>query len=391
MINVLWLVSWYPNRLDSFNGDFIERHAIAVSSFAKVTVLLVVKDETIQSNTVEVEKIVDNNLTVYRVYYGRSGWPRPVEQILSSKKYLQLQQRIYQQIIAESAVPDIVHVQVAMKAGIFAARLKRKYKIPYVVTEHWSGYFKVSRPNIYDMGKFYIELNKLVLQNASMLLPVTDNLGKAIIRNFVQLPYTIIPNVVNTDLFFYRSHQPSVFRFIHPSFMNYPKNPEGILAACKIVQERGYQFELLMIGKLDKALLILANESGILNKTIFFEAAIPYPVVAERMQQSSALLMFSRYENLPCIILEALCCGLPVVSSRVGGIPEIIDSENGILVASENITGLADAMIQMIDNYSKYNRKGIAEKAHALFNYDVVGKQYSNIYNIVLSQQKEEE
>jgi hypothetical protein len=45
MNNVLWLVSWYPNRLDAFDGDFIERHAIAVSRFAKLTVLLVVKDE----------------------------------------------------------------------------------------------------------------------------------------------------------------------------------------------------------------------------------------------------------------------------------------------------------------------------------------------------------
>lgn len=384
MINVLWLASWYPNRLDTFNGDFIERHALAVSRFAKVTVLLVVKDETIPKKTVEIDKTVSGNLRVFRVYYGRSGWPEPIEKIWSSKRYLQLQQQIYQQIVDESGKPDLVHVQVAMKAGLFATRLKRKSKLPYIVTEHWSGYYRVSNPNIYDMGKLYLALNKSVLQNASLLLPVSNDLGETIIRDFVQLPYTVIPNVVNTDLFFYKPHQPGIFRFIHPSYMNYPKNPEGILAACKLVQDRGFQFELQMIGSRDGGLQALADQLGVLNKTVFFEAAIPYTEVARRMQESSALLMFSRYENLPCIVLESLCCGLPVICSRVGGLPEVIDESNGILIEKENVQALADAMIQMIKGYAVYNREQIAEKARALFNYDVVGKQYADIYKKVL-------
>jgi len=385
-MNVLWLASWYPNRLDSFNGDFIERHALAVSRFVKVTVIFIVKDETIQKNTVEINKTVSQNLTVYRVYYGRSAWPEPVEKILSTKRYIKLQQKIFQQIIAESGLPDIVHVQVAMKAGIFAGRLKKKYKIPYIITEHWSGYYKVSNPNIYDMGKLYLALNKSVLRNAAILLPVTNDLGETIIRNFVQLPFTVIPNVVDTDLFFHKPQQPAMFQFIHPSYMNYPKNPEGILAACKIVQDKGYPFELQMIGSRDESLQAFADQLGILNKTVFFETAIAYNQVARRMQQSSALLMFSRYENLPCIVLESLCCGLPVICSSVGGLPEVIDDRNGILVEKYNIQALAAAMIQMMEGYSRYNRKQIAENASALFNYDVVGKQYVAIYKKVLIQ-----
>jgi len=386
MMNVLWLASWYPNRLDLFNGDFIERHALAVSRYVKVTVILVVKDETIQKNTVEVTKTVSQNLTVYRVYYGSSGWPEPVEKMLSSKKYIKLQQEIFEQIIDESGLPDIVHVQVAMKAGIFAARLKRKYKIPYVVTEHWSGYYQISKPNIYDMGKLYLSLNRSVLRNAAILLPVTNDLGETIIRNFVQLPFTVIPNVVDTDLFFHKSQQPAIFQFIHPSYMNYPKNPEGILAACKIVQEGGYQFQLQMIGNRDETLMVLAAQLGTLNKTVFFETAIPYAAVAKRMQESSALLMFSRYENLPCIVLESLCCGLPVICSRVGGLPEVIDDKNGILVEKDNVQALAAAMIQMMESYATYDRKQISENASTLFNYDVVGKQYEAIYKKVLIQ-----
>ena len=56
MINVLWLASWYPNRTDIFNGDFIERHAIAVSAFVKLTVLVVIKDRPLKAGEVEIEK-----------------------------------------------------------------------------------------------------------------------------------------------------------------------------------------------------------------------------------------------------------------------------------------------------------------------------------------------
>ncbi len=106
------------------------------------------------------------------------------------------------------------------------------------------------------------------------------------------------------------------------------------------------------------------------------------------MQQSSALLMFSRYENLPCIVLESLCCGLPVICSRVGGLPEVIDDNNGILVEKGNVHALAEAMIQMMEGYPAYNRNQIAEKASALYNYDVVGKRYAAIYKTVLAQNR---
>jgi glycosyltransferase involved in cell wall biosynthesis len=84
--------------------------------------------------------------------------------------------------------------------------------------------------------------------------------------------------------------------------------------------------------------------------------------------------------------LESLCCGLPVICSRVGGLPEVIDDKNGILVEKDNVQALAAAMIQMMESYATYDRKQISENASTLFNYDVVGKQYEAIYKKVLIQ-----
>ena len=385
MYNVLWLASWYPSKVDSFAGDFIERHAFAVGWFVKLTVLFIVKDETMERGQSIVEKIQHNNHVVYKVYYGRSSSNSLLERILSYRTYRQLQKKMYKQIVSEIGKPDLLHVHVAMKAGMLARYLKRKFRIPYFVTEHWSGYFKESAPNVYSGNWLINNQNKKVLNNANLLFPVTQNLGNSINKNFTKVKYVVIPNVVNTDLFFYKPFQPEKFRFIHPSSMDDNKNPKGILMACKKAKVMGYDFELLMVGKLDDSILEMAKQLDLSKDFVTFKPAISYAEVAKEMQHSSALLLYSGFESLPCVILEAFCCGLPVISSRVGGIDEVINNENGILVESGKVEELAVAICKMIDNYAVYNRDSIAQKAVQKFSYGVVGQQYFDQYKRLLN------
>jgi glycosyltransferase involved in cell wall biosynthesis len=94
--------------------------------------------------------------------------------------------------------------------------------------------------------------------------------------------------------------------------------------------------------------------------------------------------MFSRYENLPCVILEALCTGLPVISTNVGGIREVINEENGILIDSENENKLKDSMNYLLDNFTKFNKEKIAASANEKFNYQSVALQFDEAYKTVL-------
>ena len=98
------------------------------------------------------------------------------------------------------------------------------------------------------------------------------------------------------------------------------------------------------------------------------------------MQQSSALLMFSRYENQPCVILEALCCGLPVIATKVGGIPEIINESNGILVEPGNEIQLLNACLMLMKNNDRFNGMAISQQSRELFSYGAVGKQFADLY-----------
>ena len=115
-----------------------------------------------------------------------------------------------------------------------------------------------------------------------------------------------------------------------------------------------------------------------------FTGLISYAEVASYLRKADALIMFSRYENLPCVILEALCCGLPVIASDVGGIREVINKENGILIASENENELLQSMNYLLDNLEKYDRESIASSAGEKFNYKTVAQQFTFAYQSVL-------
>jgi glycosyltransferase involved in cell wall biosynthesis len=90
--------------------------------------------------------------------------------------------------------------------------------------------------------------------------------------------------------------------------------------------------------------------------------------------------MFSRDENFPCVIVEALCCGLPVISSDAGGCAEAIHPANGIVVSTGNEAQLLEAVKYMLNNYPRYNRKSIAGEAAALYGNERIASDFIEFY-----------
>ena len=382
---ILWLASWYPSRVHPTNGDFVERHAHAVAEFVPLVILLIEKDETLPAGKTDIIKTEEKNLTIYKVYYGKSGWGRLFEKMHSVLKYRSLQKKMYAEISRKQGIPALVHVHVAMKAGMLALYLKRMYRIPYVLSEHWTGYYRVSEPNVYTIGNTLRSLIKKVIRQASQVFPVSADLGRKICDTVSPVTFEVIPNVVDIRMFNFKAVEIPIFRFIHPSYLNYQKNPEGMIEAAALLAQKGYQFELVLLGNKKPELELLVKQKELHNTHVFIKDFVSYPEVANQMQQSSALLMFSRFENLPCVILEALCCGLPVISTRVGGIAEVIDDGNGLLVNNEDVEGLANAMKKMIDDYSVYNRSQIAEGAAKKYSYTIVGAKYNEWYKKIIT------
>lgn len=373
-MNILWLASWYPNKLDKWNGDFVQRHAQAVALYCNITVIHLMQSETVLENEVNKQA----NLTEIIIYC--KAVKSPFQKIVNQFTFFQTYRKSIEKYISENGAPALVHVHVPMKAGIVGVWLKKKYNIPLIVTEHWAIYNEFAFDAYYKRNVWFKNWTKHIIRKADKLLPVSKELGESINRWVMKKDFTVVPNVVDTSIFNYRPSTTNKFRFVHVSTMIWQKQPQTIIDIFVQLHQQHLQTELYMVGPYPEEMYEYAKDSSEVNNSIFFTGAVEYTEVAKQLQQANAFVLFSRYENLPCVILEALCCGLPVISSNVGGINEVIDETNGVLVNKDEPAALLYAMQGVIENYNSYNREQIALAAQQKFSYEVVGKQMYAIY-----------
>lgn len=387
-MNILWLASWYPNRISPFEGDFIQRHALAVSSYLPLTVIYVAQ----YGETVPIEKdevLINNNgnLTEIIIYFSfkRTGI-KILDKILYNRKYYTTYKKYINLYFTKHDLPDLIHVHVPMKAGTIAQWIKRKWRIPYIISEHSATY--VPGPPDYFKNRSFYYRNRVssVFRGAMAVTSVSGHDG-LLLKNFFSLQKVgVIHNVVNTEIFFYKTHiKKNVFRFIHVSVMNYQKNIEGIIAAFAALGKLRKDWQLCLTGNNSGYIKDLIKNAGI-QDMVTLPGEVSNAEVARQMQESDALVMFSRYENFPCTIIEALCCGLPVITSKVAGIPEAVNESNGILVERDDIPQLTSALVKMMDDYSSFNKKDIAADASSKYNYSYIGQQFTDLYKTCITQ-----
>ncbi|HYM92826.1 MAG TPA: glycosyltransferase, partial [Chitinophagaceae bacterium] len=323
---ILWLASWYPNKLEPFNGDFVQRQAKALAAFTTVHVLHIVRDKNKKvTASVKIEELRTGNLIETIIYYAiPDTYLTNADRFFSMNRYKKLYKKYLQQLFLEKGLPAVVHVHVPYKAGLTALWIKKKFGIDYFVTEHWAGYSKENPDNFFQRPYFFRFIVKKILSRAKCIVPVSEELGKKLRSIVPGIEMKIVPNTVDCSLFYFNDPKPEIFRFLHyVSPHKNQKNTEGLLKALGELRQRRDDWECMMYGLKDNTLIELAKKYE-LEKNINFTGEIIYKKVAELVRAGSAFVSFSNYENQPCTILEALCCGLPVIATKVGGIPEII-------------------------------------------------------------------
>lgn len=361
--HILWVTNWYPNKHHRTLGNFVKRHAEAASLYNNITVLAPIPGD---GWSVEIDQT--NTLTEVRSYYPK--WLRFMGAWLAYKRGFK---RVKRPI-------DAVHGHALVGCWWMLLDLGKRYKT--LLTEHWAGFH-------HNDERLLSLLKRMGMKRAGKKLykamPVTDQLGATMQHLGYIKAYQVVSNVVDTDLFRPKKTSTSedFCRFIHVSTLDdAQKNIRGIIETAKALKKETGAFHLEIIG--DGATtpwIDMAESSGLYPQWISIEGEKPIKEIAHRMQQADALVMFSRYENFPCVIAEAMACGLPVISTNVGGISEHITSSSGVLIPSEDQQALKQAMLDMIKQNNRYDNNAIRQYAVDYFSNEAVGKMFDRAYS----------
>jgi len=346
----------------------------------------VIRDAKLKDNTFELKYCIENKVKTIRIYYKTKDINIPVlSYAYKLLRYIKLFYIGFKTVKEKSGTPDIVHVNVIYRTGFFSLFLKFINRINYIVTEHSTEYLLES-----EIQKNFIRrvIARLVVKNAKAVTTVSESLKNAMIKRDLKNKYFIVPNVVDTNLFYpiKSRHKGKKKRFLHVSLLDDRKNVSGIINVMKKLSEIRNDFELYIIGKGEnrKKLEKLSKDLSIKDSYVFFHGAKNTQEVADIMRSCDCLIIFSYFENLPCVMIEAMASGLPIISTDVGGLPEHINKERGILIHPSDEDSLLHTANYMLDNYVKYNTNKIRNYAVENFSYDVIGNKFLNIYNSIL-------
>lgn len=386
--HIIFLARWYPHRYDPMFGLFVQRHAEAAALFNDITVIYCqqtsgdvsttpinnkqeVVDASCHHSNYEIVRTLENNVDTIRVYY-----KKPKNKIQSLLRFY----RANMKALKLCKPADMIHVHVLTRLGVIAWIQKLLHKTPYIITEHWSRYL----PGNDFSGFLRKSACKLAVHNAELVTTVTDNLANAMKNHGLKNDnYVVLPNVVNLDMFHISEKNNAPCKIIHIScFEDKSKNISGLLESLKIIDDKGIDFQCTLIGEgMDLDLMKeKAKELQLINK-VSFTGLLQGQALADELSSGDFLVLSSNYENMPVVILEALASGLPVVSTNVGGIKEMIDESKGILVEPKNKETLAEAMIKMIETHKNYDANYLRNSVIEKYGYESVGRFLSKLYN----------
>lgn len=385
--NILFLTPWYPHRYDPMFGLFVERHAEAASMYHNIYVIYCHADDKLNHKKYELVPDKKDGYTALRIYFkpGNSpiGFLRKLQNVI---RFYFSWKRGIDYLKKERIEIHLSHVHILTRMGILARLLKRNRRIPYLITEHWSRY---QPGNLGYSGWLRKYLTRKVVKDADIVTTVTNHLSKAMKgHKLINKDYRIIYNVVDTDVFKpVIKEKNQIKKIIHIScFEEKSKNLTGIIRTFHQLSLIRKDFQLEMVGEgHDREMAIeYAKKLGVYQKFIFFPGLIEGKDLANKLAHSDFLIQFSHYENLPVVINEAMSCGLPIISSDVGGIREVLTSEKGILVEKGNEDEFKNALSFMIDNYQSYDSEKIRKFAELNFSRKEVGNYLSSLYDEIM-------
>lgn len=378
---VLFLSAWYPHPDDFTFGIFVQRHAQDLAKQGVRVVVAWVFNGVSNIHRPTLNKKDDGLLTEYLLFYPKSSQEGMLGQFFRTFDYLSHYSSLIQQVMQIEGKPNQVVLNVALRAGLLAWWLKYTRGIPFTLIEHWSGY--LPEDGRYQ-GKWMKKATEVIFKEAKMVLTISKQMRDNMVnRHGLKMrQHEVLPNSVDTALFNYSLEKQHVDYpyFYHVSNFVREKEVPLMLEVFELGWKNGLKHSLVLSGDGPEAGFIKGKyqhriDSGLLKMT----GRLMPAEIAQYMQQATALVLFSHFEGLPCVMLEAWCCGLPVIATAVGGIPEVLNEQNGVLIQVHDTQALLEAITQLSEGRIQFNRFEIHQEAIKKYASEAVGRQLKQL------------
>ena len=395
-MKILFVSAWYPSRGNRNDGVFVREHAKSARAAGDEVAVLHLDAAPLEGRARwELERETDLALTE-----GIPTWHLRVRPFRSSFRPSWLFARLafwtsslwttwgvvraVRRIRGAGFNPAVLHSNV-FTAGTAAVVAGRVFRLPVVATEHYTGFGRRT------LAPGELKRARFALGRMACVMPVCEYLRRAIEAYGIRARFEIVPNAVDTEIFFAPAPgtlpgSPKHLLFVGGLEPTAAKGFPTLVEALKRLGGRRTDWRLDVIGDgPSRANCERLVATAGLSEVVTFHGLQPKSYVAEKMRASDVFVLSSRFENLPCVVIEAMTSGLPVVATSVGGVPEMVGEADGVLVETDDASALADGIDRVLAGLPSYDRAAISARAVARYSLPVVGAMFHEIYRSTLA------
>lgn len=299
--------------------------------------------------------------------------------------------------VARAEKLDLLHVHYAIPHSISAilAResIKDRFYLPVITTLHGTDITLVGA------DRSYLPITRYALQQSDGVTAVSNFLKKATIETFDFDEVEVIPNFIcGAD---YKAQENSPLKkelapngeklLVHVSNFRPVKRPADCVEILARVRERGINAKLIMVGD-GPEVSAVRHKAKQLCVLDFCQFVGKQPKIVDYIAIADVLLLPSEQESFGLSALEAQACEVPVIASRVGGIPEVInEGESGFLSEIGNVEKMTEDSITLLQNEEMRRIFGQRGRELALSRYDTskIIPQYIAFYEKIVERSKD--
>lgn len=383
-MKIVVIANGYPDKRDPQWGCFERDQALALQKLGhQVSILYIDGRFRTYWRKIGLAHYKDNGLSIYGMFLIPKRWLSKISHKVSTRMSVWMMNQVYKSYEKAEGKPDIIYAHYIWNIA-YASILKEKYGIPLVGIEHWSGLtgdtLSVAQHYRGDIG--YPRTDKLLAVSESLKSHIYRHFGKESIvvydmlgQEFVSAP---IPEHSLKGKFTFVAIGSLIQRKGYDILIEAFRQSQLSQSACKVViVGAGPEYAHL------KSQIQRAN----LQDSVSLAGRKNKEEIISILAKSHAFILSSRAETFGVVCIEALSQGLPCIAASCGGPEEFINEQNGILVPSDNVEALSEAMVNMYNNYETYDSVAIAEECKRRFAPQVIAEQLTQIFVEVVNNQ----
>jgi len=281
---------------------------------------------------------------------------------------------------------DLVHIEWIYPDAYAFLNYAKKYHVKTVGVVHGNeaiGYLEQK-----NHRKYYIN----ALQKLDRIIAVSSDLKKKIVTEYqvAEHKIVVIPNGVDLDKFpiMHKNYacesiglQTQNHVGVCVARLSQEKNLDVLIKAISLLAEDAPVIYIIGDGPLKERLEILTDQLQLREKVIFV-GSVPHNKIYEWLNAADFFCLPSQREGCPVVIHEALACGVPIVSTNVGAIPDLVCKDDyGLLCQPSDPIALRDLIIRAVK--TSWDREKISAYGRR-FTWDAVAQQTVKVFEEVM-------